>query len=133
MPQILFYPKKNSWKKCKNRSSVKTMMSKSSQGSDKSLSFDDVSNCFSLPISEAANALGNPPHFLQSICLLAQKIKVKQRKEQRILNFWIYVFLFCGFGLWETNRLLQLGQKWRLLVSWVGANFLFYFIPTFSQ
>lgn len=109
------------------------MMSKSSQGSDKSLSFDDVSNCFSLPISEAANALGNPPHFLQSICLLAQKIKVKQRKEQRILNFWIYVFLFCGFGLWETNRLLQLGQKWRLLVSWVGANFLFYFIPTFSQ
>ena len=112
---------------------MKTMMSKSSQGSDKSLSFDDVSNCFSLPISEAANALGNPPHFLQSICLLAQKIKVKQRKEQRILNFWIYVFLFCGFGLWETNRLLQLGQKWRLLVSWVGANFLFYFIPTFSQ
>ena len=63
---------------------MKTMMSKSSQGSDKSLSFDDVSNCFSLPISEAANALGNPPHFLQSICLLAQKIKVKQRKERRI-------------------------------------------------
>lgn len=44
------------------------MMSKSSQGSDKSLSFDDVSNCFSLPISEAANALGVCTSVLKKIC-----------------------------------------------------------------
>ena len=124
---------------------MKTMMSKSSQGSDKSLSFDDVSNCFSLPISEAANALGNPPHFLQSICLLAQKIKVKQRKERRFFFFFFvkkrtenFEFLdicisFLWFWFMGNEPFAQLGQKWRLLVSWVGANFLFYFIPTFSQ
>ncbi|RVW98576.1 hypothetical protein CK203_032154 [Vitis vinifera] len=80
------------------------MMSKSSQGSDKSLSFDDVSNCFSLPISEAANALGNPPHFLLSICLLAQKIKPLYILEKADDIFLIFVSGVCTSVLKKICR-----------------------------
>lgn len=60
-------------------------MSKSFQVPDKSVSFEDISRCFSLPLSDAADALGIPSISL--LCLLVQKTKKKNKEYKGGFSF----------------------------------------------